>query len=155
VKLVNVDDQAVIFQLSTRERDVMIQILQSYPVVLPAHQPVSKELNDPQVTEYQRLLDEALVEQRTTNKLHLQTWLATPERFKKTKAGYRFTLERADFEWLLQVLNDIRVGHWLLLGSPRDTGIIPPDVAPSLMPRWMAMHLSGYFQMIILEALEN
>ena len=155
MKRVSADDRAIIFQFSTRERDALRQILQTYPFLPPAHQPVSKELQGPRVGEYQRLLDEALAEQRAANTRHLQTWLAAPDRFQKTKAGYRFTMERADSEWLLQVLNDIRVGHWLRLGSP-DFGALKPDgIDPKLFPTCMAMELSGYFQMSILEALEN
>ena len=116
---------------------------------------MSKELKEPHVTEYQRLLDEALAEQRAANKRHLHAWLATPERFQKTRAGYRFTLERADSEWLLQVLNDIRVGHWLRLGSPEAGELKPQNLDAKLLPAWLAMEMSGYFQMTILEALQN
>jgi hypothetical protein len=153
VKQISANDQAVIFQITARERDVLMQILQSYPVVPPAHQAVSKELKEPRVTEYQRLLDEALAEQRAANKSHLQAWLAAPERFPKGKTGYRFTLERSDSEWLLQVLNDIRVGHWLRLGSPEIATLKPKGIDPKLFPSCIAMELSGYFQMCILEAL--
>lgn len=155
MKRVGADDLAIIFQLSTRERDALIQILQAYPVLPPAHQPVSKELKDSHVAEYQRLLDEALAEQRAANKRHLHAWLGAPERFQKTKAGYRFTLERADSEWLLQVLNDIRVGNWLRLGSPEPGELQPQNLDPKLLPVWLAMEMSGYFQMTILEALES
>jgi hypothetical protein len=155
VKRIRADDKAVIFQLSTRERDTLMQILQAYPVVPPAHQRVSKDLKDPHVTEYQRLLDEALAEQRAANQRHLHTWLARPERFQKTKAGYRFTLERADSEWLLQVLNDVRVGNWLRLGSPEVGELKPQNIDAKLLSAWLAMEMSGFFQMTLLEALEN
>jgi len=155
VKRVSADDKAIIFQLSTRERDMLVQILQTYPVVPPAHQPLSQELRDSQVTDYQRLLEEALAEQRAANKGHLHTWLTAADRFQKSKPGLRFTLERTDSEWLLQVLNDIRVGNWLQLGSPERTGLMPPKLPPKFLPQWLAMEMSGYFQMIILEALEG
>ena len=155
MKRVAADEKAITFQLSNRERDTLIQILQAYPVVPPAHQPVSKDLKNPHVTEFQHLLDEALAEQRTANKRHLDAWLAVPERFQKTKGAHRFTLERADNEWLLQVLNDIRVGHWLRLGSPEPGDLKPHKLGLKRLPSWLAMEMSGYFQMSILEALEN
>jgi hypothetical protein len=156
VKRIGADERAIVFQLGARERSALVQILDAYPVVPPAHQPLSKELKDPEVAECQRLLDEALAEQRAANKQHLQDWLATPERFQKTKSGYRFTLERADSEWLLQVLNDIRVGNWLRLGSPPEGGeLMLRRLNSKRLPIWMAMHLSGYFQMTILQALEG
>jgi len=155
VKRVSADDRAIIFQLSARERGALIHVLQTYPVLPPAHQPVTQELQGPRVGEYQRLLDEALAEQRAANTRHLRAWLAAPDRFQKTKAGYRFVMECADSEWLLQVLNDIRVGHWLRLGSPEFTGLKPQNLDARLLPMWLAMELSGYFQMNILEALES
>ena len=155
MKRVSADDHAVTFQLGTRERDALMQILQAYPVLPPAHQPVSKELKDPRVTDYQRLLDEALAEQRAANQRHLHAWLAMPGRFQQTKTGCRFTLERADSEWLLQVLNDIRVGNWLRLGSPEPGEMKPENLDPKLLPVWLAMEMSGYFQMSILEGLES
>ena len=155
MKRVSADDRAINFQLSTRERDALVQVLQAYPVVPPAHQPVTKELKDPRVAGYQRLLDEALAEQRAANERHLHQWLAAPDRFQKAKAGCRLILERADSEWLLQVLNDIRVGHWLRLGSPEPGELKPQHLDAQQLPAWLAMEMSGYFQMSVLEGLEG
>ena len=154
MKRVSADDQSVIFQLRAPEHDALLDILQTYPVVPPAHQSVSKNLKDTHTTDYQHLLDEALAEQRTANKKHLHAWLTTPERFKKNKGGRRFTLERTDSEWLLQVLNDIRVGHWLRLGSPEPGELKPQNLDREKLPAWLMMEMSGYFQMSFLEALE-
>jgi hypothetical protein len=152
VKRVRADATSVVFQIAPREREALLEILQTYPVVPPAHQNVSRT-KDARAAECQRLLDEALAEQRAANKNHLQAWLATPGRFKETKSGYRFTLDRSDGDWLLQVLNDIRVGHWLRLGSPELGELKPENLDANLLPAWIAMELSGYFQMSILEAL--
>ena len=62
----------------------------------------------------QQLLDEALAEQRAENKKQVQALLADPRRFEHTETGARLSLSPAEVEWLLQVLNDIRVGK---LGS--------------------------------------
>ncbi len=155
MKRIGADEESVVFQLSARERETLIEILQAYPVVPPAHQQLSRELKDPHLGEYQHLLDEALAEQRAANKRHLQEWLGAPERFQKASSGCRFRLDRADSEWLLQVLNDIRVGHWLLLGSPDPSRLKLNNFRPKMLPIWLAMEMSGYFQMTVLEALEN
>ena len=154
MKRVSANDQAVIFQLRAPEHDALLDLLQTYPVVPPAHQSVSRNLKDTHLTDYQHLLDEALAEQRTANQKHLHAWLNTPQRFKQNKAGFRFTLERTDSEWLLQVLNDIRVGHWLRLGSPEPGALKPDSLGREKLPVWVMMEMSGYFQMSVLEALE-
>lgn len=145
--------ESILFHLTTQERAALVETLETYPVVPPAHHSLSKELNDSRVAECQRLLDEALAEQRAANKSHLEAWLALPARFQKNKAGYRFTLLRTDCEWLLQVLNDIRVGHWLRLGSPEPGTLKPQNLDATQVRAWMVMELSGYFQMSILQAL--
>lgn len=134
MKRIGADEQALHFQLNERERDALVQILQTYPVVPPAHHAVSRQLKEAQVTEYQRLLDEALAEQRAANRQQLQAWLAAPGRFQQTKAWFALTLDRSDVEWLLQVLNDIRVGSWLLLGSPDFSGAPPEIIDPRCSP---------------------
>lgn len=56
-------------------------------------------------------------------------------------------------EWLLQVLNDVRVGTWVSLGRP------DPQTKHKLKPTAKNLHrlaiieLSGTFQMVLLEAL--
>jgi len=155
MKRIGADEQALHFQLNERERDALVQILQSYPVLPPAHHVVSKQWPEAQVADYQRLLDEALAEQRAANQQYLQAWLAAPGRFQQKKAWFSLTLDRGDVEWLLQVLNDIRVGNWLLLGSPDFSDTPSEIIEPSLLPTWAGMELSAYFQMNILDALEN
>ena len=155
MKRIDADEHSVRFQIDERERDFLVHILQAYPVMPPAHQSVSRELQDPHSAEYQCLLNEALAEQRAANQRHLQKWLAAPGRFRQTKDGCRLGLQRGDAEWLLQVLNDVRVGHWLRLGSPEAGQLEPEQLDPKQLPVWLAMELSGYFQMSILEALQD
>ena len=153
MKRLRSDEESILFQLSTRECDAFRETLGSYPAVPPAHHSLSKELKDGRIRECQRLLDEALAEQRAANASHLQAWLAVPDRFQKHKTGYRLTVPWADCEWLLQVLNDVRVGHWLRLGSPEPAVLKPHNLDAAQVRDWMIMELSGYFQMSILEAL--
>ena len=155
MKRVGADAQSVTFQLTSREREALTGVLKTYPVIPPEHHATSSGSGDPQVAESQRLLGEALAEQRAANRRHLQAWLAAPDRFAPTGSACRLKLDRADCEWMLQVLNDIRVGNWLKLGSPDIGEQSPLKIAPDLLPAWMGLHLGGHFQMSILEALED
>jgi hypothetical protein len=156
VKLVRTSPETVILNIAHGERRLFVEILNLYPVVPAAYQPLSRSLKDKVTGEEQELLNEALAEQRAALRQHVQAWLRTRNRFRPVKSGFNFTLRRTDAEWLLQVLNDIRVGHWLLLGAPDEM----PDeedlksLEPDLHHTWLAMELSGMFQMKILSALE-
>jgi hypothetical protein len=82
----------------------------------------------------------------------LQTLLADPHRLDRTDLGARLSLSPAEAEWFMQVLNDIRVGSWILLGSPDGK---PLELTPEKAPHFVAMERAGYFQMQLLAALER
>ena len=150
MKLVRATKTKLIFRLPRRESRSFREILSLYPRTPPAHQPLSKTGQIPDREASQGLLDEALREQRAENRRQLLSLLADPKRYQETAAGGQLSLSRSDAEWLLQVLNDIRVGSWLLVGSPegRFNGL-NEETAPDF---W-AMEMAGCFQAQLLEAL--
>lgn len=154
MRIHRVNNTFIEFRLNDTERDLFKQILGLYPVVPASHGKLSKTLTGRAAAENQRLLDEALAEQRATHKRHLDEWLAEKGRFRQLKAGCVLKVLRTEIEWLLQVLNDIRVGNWLLLGSPEEL-LEPDELAPQLQRVWAAMELSGMFQMTVLHAMEQ
>jgi hypothetical protein len=152
VKLIRRSDARLLFHLGHREGSLLLQVLKRYPRVPSAHQPLSKSGLLSNRQENQRLLDEALAEQRADCKNQLQALLADPRRFHKVDTGFRLSLSQPDAEWLLQVLNDIRVGSWIILGSPE--GKLEGLNASTAADFW-AMELAGAFQAELLQALEG
>lgn len=152
MKLIRRSDRKLVFQLGLREGNLLLQVLKRYPRVPAAHQPISKAGLLSQQEENQRLLDEALAEQRADCKRQLQALLDDTRRFQKEGRGYRLCLSPADTEWLLQVLNDIRVGSWVILGSPEERmGALNAKTAADF---W-AMELAGAFQVELLSAMDG
>lgn len=143
-----------VFSLSQVEQKIFLEILELYPLVPGSQQPLSKSLQGQQAAEAQQLLDEALAEQRTSHKKELEPWLRARGRFRRTKSGCTLSVPHDSVEWLLQILNDIRIGSWLLLGSPEDR-IEPEDIDSDLHRIWAAMELSGLFQMALLDATQR
>jgi hypothetical protein len=152
VKLIRTSKTRLFFQLSEREKRLLLQVLQLYPRVPSAHQPLSKSGRLPDQAENQRLLDEALAEQRAENRKQLQALLANPGRFQQAEAGWHLQLSRSEVEWVLQVLNDVRVGSWVILGSPEGK---LEGLDARTAPHFWAMEMAGYFQMQLLEAVEG
>lgn len=150
MKLLRVERQKLVFHLDSAEQRLFLAVLDRYPVVPSAHQSLSKTGSD---DSSQRLLDEALAEQRRENRKLLAALLKNPRRFLKMKSGWRLTLSAPDIEWLLQILNDIRVGSWILLGSPDEDWHVQLD--DSAGAQVWAMELAGYFQLRLLEALRE
>lgn len=151
MKFIRAAKDQLVFHLSQREKSLLLEVLKLYPCVPPAHHRLSKSARLPDQPASQRLLDDALAEQRAENKKHLLALLADPQRLRPHEAGWRLTLSLSEVEWLLQVLNDIRVGSWVVLGSPEERfERLDAQTAPHL---W-AMEMAGSFQMAFLHACE-
>ncbi len=152
MKLVQSTRTRLIFGLGQREEQMLRRLLTLYPCVPVAHHKLSKTGRLPNAAANQELFDEALAEQRAHHKRQLQILLADPRRLEHVESGARLSLSPAEAEWLMQVLNDIRVGSWILLGSP--AGKLR-ELSPAKAPHFLAMERAGYFQMQLLEALER
>ena len=154
MKLISATKDRFLFHLGHREKRLLLEILKLYPRIPCAHQPLSRSGKPPDPESGQRLLDEALAEQRNENKKQLQAFLADPKRLEENETACRLSLFPSELEWLLQILNDIRVGSWVMLGSPEEkleASLLNEKTAPDF---W-AMEMSGHFQMHLLEAMEG
>jgi len=151
VKIVQAGENFVC-QLAKREKNLLVELLKLYPCI-PCARPGKKRTGGaPEAS--QRLLDEALAEQRTVNRLQVQNWLSDPDRFQQMESAWRFILSGSEMEWLLQILNDIRVGSWLSLGAPDEKlefGVLNEKTAP----HFWAMQVAGEYEMRLLKALES
>ena len=150
MKLIGTEKDQLLLQFGRREKELLQTLLQRYPRVPPSHHKLSKSPTlDPA---NQHLLDEALAEHRAENHKQLSSLLTDPRRWTEHHPGWRLSLARGEVEWLLQVLNDIRVGSWVLLGSPEEhLEVLDENTAPHV---W-AMEIAGSFQMALLHLLEG
>jgi hypothetical protein len=154
VKLIRVTKGNFLFQLGKREKHLLVQVLRLYPRIPPATFRLSKSGKLPDAEANQRLLEESLAEQREENRKILQAFLTDPRRFIDTESGIRLSLSPSELEWLLQILNDVRVGSWIVLGSPQQ-GMEFKLLNDKTAPDFWAMEMSGQFQMRFLEAVEK
>jgi hypothetical protein len=152
MKCVNSGPGAYVFLLGKREKQLLIDLLRGYPRVPAEHHKLSKSAAEANA-ESQRLLNEALSDQRKSNKSILTAFLNDPNRFHDTGHGVSLTLSAAEFDWLLEILNDIRVGSWVALGCPEDLESVRLLTEPS--PDLWFMELAGVFPMQLLHALEK
>jgi hypothetical protein len=154
VKLIRVTKGNFTFQLGKREKLLLFQVLRLYPRIPPATFHLSKSDKLPDAEENQRLLEESLAEQRTENRKTLHVFLTDPRRFVDTESGSRLSVSPSELEWILQILNDIRVGSWIILGSPEQSMELKLLDEKTAADFW-AMEMAGQFQMRFLEAIEE
>jgi len=151
VKLLRAVKGRFVFQMVKREQKLLLQTLKLYPLVPSAHQRLSQSARGEAAEENQRLLEESLAERRRENRRQVEAMLKEPARFRQTSSGLQLSLASSEMEWLLQVLNDIRVGSWLAAGEPGEGN--EPEITPDNARHFIAMEVSGFFQSVLLAAL--
>ena len=154
MKLVRKSEDAFVFDLGKREKRLLLEVLKLYPLIPTAHHRLSKTTDAAPLADNQKLLEEALAERKQQNKRQLLAMLNEEQRLKETDAGCQLTLNPRQIEWLLQVVNDIRVGSWLVLGEPDERSGKPIGLNTENARYYAAMEFCGYFQMVLLDAFE-
>ena len=150
MKFIKADKGIFSFQIDGNEKRLLFEVLGLYPLIPASHSRLSKS---EERAEDQQLLEEALAEQRRDHKKQVQAMMKAKSRFRANKKGFRFSLKAEQMEWLLQVLNDVRVGGWLALGSPDGALEILAAMNEKTAPYLWAMEMAGQFQMVLLKAM--
>ena len=150
--LLQASKSKLVFRMSESERSLLRTLFELYPRIPSAAGLSGRRGKPPHSKDTQALLEEALAEQRAESKKRLKTFLDDSKRFELTEKGWKFSLSDLEADWLLQVLNDIRVGSWVALGSPEERLDVLNE---SNMRDFWAMEISGRFEMILLEALRG
>jgi hypothetical protein len=154
MKFTHASQDGYAFEFTLREKQLLFKVLALYPLIPPAHHRLSRTASA-QDTENQKLLEDSLTTLREESRQRVRTLMDNPRCFQARGAGFGWTASRGEMEWMLQVLNEVRVGSWLALGAPdlsRSKAITP---APeNLAHRW-AMDIAGGFEMIFISALNG
>ena len=152
MKLLRSHPDGYVFRLPQAEKELFFRLLRLYPLVPAAHQRLSQSDTSDTDGENQRLLDEALAAHRQEQQAQVLAMMNDPACFSPVKAGWQLKLSGPQIEGLLQVLNDIRVGSWIALGSPdfeQGVRLEPTEVNADRL--WL-METAGFFQQQLLEA---
>ena len=147
-------ERSFIYQIDAREEALLLAVLRLYPVLQNSHHRLSKDPERAGSAE-QRLLEESMAQLRASHRRKLDELFLAPQRyFKDAPNERRLVLTGDQFEWLLQVLNDIRVGSWVKLGCPDLEKAPPLEQTRANARALQSMHLCGQFQSALLEAVK-
>ena len=155
MKLIRTRQEKLVFEISLPEKRLLFEVLKLYPLISATHHRLSKTARSAKHDENQRLLEESLAAQREENRKNVRAMLDEPGRFQAAASGFQLTLSGPEIEWLLQVLNDIRVGSWIALGSPDPEQGKKTTFNEKTVPHFRMMELAGTFQMVFLDALSG
>jgi hypothetical protein len=141
-----------VFHISRREKVVLLATLKLYPLLNASYHQLSRDTKTTGQSE-QQWLEEAMEQQRQDHKKRLGQFCNNDRRFfKDGKDDILLTLTGEQMEWLLRVLNDIRVGSWVRLDRPELEAAQKTGLTGTQARLLTAMELSGYFQAALLEA---
>ena len=155
MKLIKREETHYTFLIGKREREMLFTLLRRYPVVIGGHYRTRHPAKTDEAKKNQQLLEEALAEQQKENRKQLELMLTQTGRFAENDLGFTFRLNDSELEWLLQVLNDIRVGSWVQLGEPNQDATPQIALTEQNMQLAWAMEMAGLFQHSLLEATES
>jgi hypothetical protein len=140
------------FRISRLEKALLLATVQIFPVLAPSYHRLTKDPKNAAPAE-QRLLEEAMERQKGEHKARLSEFLlADVPVFTEAGEELYLNLSGEQLEWLLQVLNDIRVGSWVQLGSPDTDTVRRSSLTAGEARSVAAMDMSAYFQAGLLEA---
>lgn len=146
------------FVVTPRERELIAHVLGRYPVLDADYHRVTRKPDVRGMEEAQALLIEAMAEQQRENRRLVEAFLKERLAGGKSDASapgeIRLALSRAQVDWLLEILNDVRVGCWVRLGRPDGDAARTLKLTPQSVADFGAMEFAGYLQQRILEALE-
>jgi len=148
-------EKGLVFSLDKREKQLLVMALRLYPLLPLAHHRISRGSDNVMAEKTQSLLSEAMGAQKDENKRRLDLLLANERHLVEAKTGWRLNLDFDQVEWFLQVLNDVRVGSWLILGCPDPEDGETPDLNPQNARYVVSMEVCGHVEAAILHALEQ
>lgn len=138
------------YQLNSREAESLRALVGGFPMTALSSVPISRTDTDPKAVEREKLLNESLAEHRKELERKAKS-LVGVDRFKVHKAHQIFQIDSGDREMLLQILNDIRIESWRILGEPEELEIDPHTLEIQKLRHYHLMHLAGYFEHHLLE----
>ena len=149
MKFHRVTPDRIAWRLSLEEWRLFRLVTELFPLVPPDHHRLSQSRKTSDLPVDEPWLRQSMSSHVTELKRTLDSLLQRPE----TGRALKLELQPAQLEHLLQVLNDIRVGSWLQLGSPDQAELAQHEAStPHLV---FAMEYSAWIQGQVLNALRD
>jgi len=164
VELVEKTDQRITFRFHPSGKDQLLSILNCFPLPSKWEVTLSKNDHEGELEEDRKFLEESLDSERQSLQSTLDTFLNSPVTFYEEDGQNFLRLGLDKVEWLLQILNDIRISSWQLLGSPGPEDkenlekLIQDEIPEESMQQaqlFLLLELAGYYQSVVIESLDR
>jgi hypothetical protein len=134
MKLLSRDSERLVFLVTRREHALLLSTLGLRHATLSRRAPSRlSRTDDARFAEAGDQLNETLRRHRRAGFAQMDELLRDPARCVPSKSGFGLTLRQAEFELLLQMLNEIRIRAWQRMGSPDfEAGDLPKPTPDNL-----------------------
>ena len=139
------------YQLNQGEGECLRSLLSQFPITASIQAKISKTSRSRNHGDG-KVLNESLAEHRKELKKQA-TNLIGAGKLKRGGNGYLLTVNSEERENLLQILNDIRIGCWHVLGEPAELEPVKPPHTEREQIFYNLMNVAGYFEVAFLHAL--
>jgi hypothetical protein len=133
------------YELDGEDAESLRFLIRQFPITAFHPTNISKTDSGSNAEEREKLINESLHAHRTELKRKARK-LVMREKFKRSdgKQFYRISLQSR--ETMLQILNDIRVESWRILGEPEDPEASVFRLTGDKFKYYHYMRLAGYFE---------
>ena len=143
----------VVWHLSEPEHRGLQKVFEAYPMIPAGYHRLSKRTATPAAHDGQEVLEDALAEQKRAAKQVLERLWNRRLLPSSVAAGFVLALKPAEVECLLQIVNELRVGNWIKLGSPGLSLEWKPPLSIDTAKHLHALEVCGEVEMQLLAAL--
>lgn len=145
MRLIRRTNEARVFRLKASELQMLVLVLSQFPL-RDQEQQISRFGDDEDLKGAQQLLNEAMADRRKEARIELEQWLRAANRFHHTDEGEELLVRHDEVDWLLQILNNVRVGAWQRLGEPEDLAEAFRSATAESIRYLTVMEMAGGFQ---------
>ena len=133
------------YELNRSEGDCLQSLLKQFPITKGFPNKISRTDPNPETVEREKLLNESMAHHREQLK-KLAGNLISADKIKASQNGWRLSISPEERETLFQILNDIRVGCWRVLGEPENLESKTSPPSDKELMFYNLMNLAGYFE---------
>ncbi len=142
-------------QMEEEEWESFSDLLAQYPLTPADHHSLNSKSNpDPDLKESEQWLRDSVSNHQTDREAQIKKWIQSIKPSNNDADlmyPISFDPERAD--WLIEILNDLRVGSWMSLDCPSADELSGKSWESKGWPRIWIMEASGMYESILLQAL--
>lgn len=145
MKLVKQTGKGWQYLMSREDEEGLRFLVGQFPLTAFAPVAISKTDACSKTLERQKLINESLRDHRKALKRKARV-LVLPEKFKSSEGKRFYQISLEGRETMLQILNDIRVESWRILGEPDDPDLNVFRLTKDQFKYYHFMRVAGYFE---------